>query len=133
MSRTPAVGVVEPSYWRCMAETMAECLEKGLDIPEGVYLDALRFFQSTMRIVRDSLETTPADITNYIYARRALIGSFPKKDPVVRSELTRFSEFLVNMYGSRAISEEEIKTAAELANFFRALASLPDPLDDDDD
>lgn len=134
MSDTISVDVVGPSHWAFMATVMAECLEKFIDtrevvpsdIPQGVYDDALDFFDLVMGAARGTLaEDPPASINAYVIATDALTGSLkpvPETSEALVSNLGRYAGFMGSLTEAHALSPDEVETAGSLRDFFRSLA-----------
>lgn len=137
MSSTVSAGIYGTEYWIYMARVMATGLERALKVghiepdsfPEGVYNDAVKFFDLAMDGFGDkSSNSLPASLhctslTASIIVRYAELFSGEKTEQQIQAICTRHQKFINELLTKdEGMPPADRETAKELINFFGDLA-----------
>jgi len=137
MSMTRSIGVVGPSSWFYMAGLMANRLRDivgatritGREVPSGVRLDAMRFFELVTQFVtrrktpNNPPDNLPASANAYLIATGTITKATPQppQTPEVEERLREFAEFVTRLTEARELTKDEVELAKQLERFFRQL------------
>jgi hypothetical protein len=134
MSEPASIAVVGPSYWTFMATVMATRLERFIqsrevtpsDIPEGVYLGAMEFFDLVLGAAGEAASYPPASVNAFLIATDVLRGSlrpFPKTSQDLKEKFVKYAKFVQGLNQAHSVTDDdEFETATSLRDFFLSLA-----------